>query len=110
MTVHVHQSISEIATNNEEGGTHRHLRDKSKKRPVELDTERTWALNCTPECEANILATQEFAANHSGGVPFTLAEAQLKEDNTSKAMVETARLSQALAQLASERVASGVSG
>lgn len=110
MTVHVHSSISEITLPD----GHHHLRDQKKRRKAfgadgaePLDGERTWAFRCTPECEEHVVRTQEFASNHAGGVPLTFSEQQLREDLESKARVETARMSQALAQLASERVAAG---
>jgi len=102
MTVHVHGTISEIVATDD----HRHLRDK-KKRDHSNDTERTWAFDCTPECEEQIIRTQEFTSNHPGGVPLTLAETQLKDDLEAASRVETARLSRALADLANERVATG---
>ena len=98
MTVHVHKSVAEIAI----GDTK--IRRDAKKRGITKDTERTWAFDGPADFEERVLRDVSHTASHPGGVPLTHEEELLKADLESKAMTETARLSQALAGLVKERL------
>jgi hypothetical protein len=124
MTIHIHKSLTEIAI----GGQHvrrdavlvaKKVKKKDRKAGLETpepvarfdngrvpteDTERTWALDAPAELEERLLREVEFSSNHPGGVPLTLEEKQLKEDLESRSRVEMTRMSQALSQMASERI------
>lgn len=65
---------------------------------------RTWALTCTPECEAHLLATLEFTAGHAADVPLTVDEKREAEALAQRSNVEVGKMAKALAELASERV------
>ena len=119
ITIFVHKSLCEIAIGGQTMRREKTMMAPKKKKgqpkgdPVEaydkgrlpkLDTERTWAFEAPADVEERILRDVEFTANHPGGVPLTHEETLLQSDMESKAMVETARLSQALAGLVRERM------
>lgn len=117
MTVYIHKNITTIAH-----GGHSHSQDdkptQKTKHPrtgekvvvetVKDASERTWAFSCIPECEQKTLDTIEFSGHFPVEVPLTPDEERAAAEDARRSNVEVATLSRALAEVAREKVASGV--
>ena len=71
------------------------------------DDERTWSFEAPVEVGQRLVETQEFVATHPSGVPLTADEQRAAADLDQRARVESSNLSQALAELARERITKG---
>lgn len=104
MTVHVHASISSIDAGTADN-PHHHTREglrRTKKGKIKKAkgvgeaTDRTWSFNCTPDCEAAVLAGVPQTANHPAGVPLTYDEELRVKDDQQQANVDMGHLARAL--------------
>ncbi len=69
-----------------------------------LDGPRVWSFTCSPETARALIEQYEFAAGSESGVALTVDEQREAQDLKSRSTVQVAKMAQALAQLADERV------